>query len=41
MINFIISSSNHDAVKVKKLTLNYMMNYDIEVKYHLLNNYEV
>ena len=40
MINFIISSSNHDAVKVKKLTLNYMMNYDIEVKYHLLNNYE-
>ena len=38
MINFIISS-NYDEVKNIKTVINsYMMNYDLEVKYHLLNN---
>ena len=40
MINFIISSNNHEAVKINKLIDNYMMNYDIEVKYHLFDNCE-
>ena len=40
MINFIISSNNHEAVKINKLIDNYMMNYDIEVKYHLFDKCE-
>lgn len=39
MINFIISSNNYSS-KTKEIIDSYMMNYDIEVKYHLLNNYK-
>ncbi len=41
MINFIISSNNYSSkTKTKEIIDSYMMNYDIEVKYHLLNNYK-
>lgn len=40
MINFIICSSNYNRQnKTKEVIDSYMMNYDIEVKYHLYNNY--
>ena len=40
MINFIICSSNYDRqIRTKEVIDSYMMNYDIEVKYHLYNNY--
>lgn len=35
MINFIIRDDYEVAVKIKTLIDSYMMNYDIEVKYHL------
>ena len=39
MINFIICSSNYSSRKeTKEIIDSYMMNYDIEVKYHLFNN---
>ena len=34
MINYIISDEYNDAVKTRKNIENYMMNFDIEVKYH-------
>lgn len=37
MINYIISDEYNDAVKTKTIIENYMMNFDIEVKYHLYN----
>ena len=37
MINYIISDEYNDAVKTKTIIENYMMNFDIEVKYHLFN----
>jgi DNA-binding LytR/AlgR family response regulator len=37
MINYIISDDYNDAVKTKNIIENYMMNFDIEVKYHLFN----
>ena len=37
MINFIISDEYNDAVKTKTIIENYMMNFDIEVRYHLFN----
>ena len=37
MINFIISDEYNDAVKTKTVIENYMMNFDIEVRYHLFN----
>lgn len=41
MINFIICSSNYDRQRsTKEIIDSYMMNYDIEVKYHLFNNYK-
>lgn len=40
MINFIISDNNEDAVKIKELIDNFMMDYDLDVKFHLFNNYE-
>ena len=38
MINFIISSNYNNEKSIKEEISSYMMNYDIEVKYHLLNN---
>ena len=35
MINYIISDEYNDAVKIKTIIENYMMNFDIEVRYHL------
>lgn len=37
MINYIISDEYNDAVKIKTIIENYMMNFDIEVRYHLFN----
>lgn len=37
MINFIISDENKDAVETKNVVENYMMNFDIDVRYHLLD----
>ena len=37
MINYIISDEYNDAVKTKTIIENYMMNFDIEVRYHLFN----
>jgi len=37
MINYIISDEYNDAVKTKEIIEYYMMNFDIEVKYHLFN----
>ncbi len=37
MINYIISDEYNDAVKTKTIIENYMMNFDIEVKYHLFS----
>ena len=37
MINFIISDEYNDAVKTKTIIENYMMNFDIEVRYHLFS----
>ena len=39
MINFIISDDSKSSQEVKKIIENYMMNYDIEVKFHLFENY--
>ena len=39
MINFIIGSNHNLAVNIKSLIESYMMNFDIEVKYHLFYNY--
>ena len=42
MINFIISSSNYSSrEETRQIIDSYMMNYDIEVKYHLLNKEEL
>lgn len=38
MITYIISDEYKDAVKTKTIIDNYMMNFDIEVKYHLFSN---
>lgn len=37
MINYIISDEYNDAVKTKTIIENYMMNFDIEVRYHLFS----
>lgn len=39
MINIIIGDNNKSAQEIKHIIDNYMMNYDIEVKYHLFENY--
>ena len=43
MINFIICSNNYEKQKeTKEVIVKYMMNYDIDYKYHIFNNdYEV
>ena len=43
MINFIICSNNYEKQKeTKEVIVKYMMNYDIDYKYHVFNNdYEV
>lgn len=39
MINFIIGSNHNLAVIIKSVIESYMMNFDIEVKYHLFYSY--
>ena len=43
MINFVICSNNYEKQNnTKEVIVKYMMNYDIDVKYHMFsNNYEV
>lgn len=41
MINYIISDEYNDAVKIKTTIENYMMNFDIDVKYHLFNKNDI
>ncbi len=38
MVNYIISDEYNDAVKTKTIIENYMMNFDIEVGYHLFSS---
>ena len=41
MINFIICDDNNMYVeKIKNIVENYMMNFDIECKYHLFEDYD-
>lgn len=41
MINFIMCGNPNELVKIKSVIDSHMMNYDIEVKYYLFNNYNL